>query len=122
MSIEYIYYYTLIIFNLGPKFPLFNLKNFDSGKLITSPTGKGVVLLGNFSNHMLFMELTGNSKTSLRWNIIDRDLDISCPNKIVIPITDIAWIKLTEEYWFQYKVHQFQSVFHKIFAFFSSFY
>ena len=88
--------------------------------MITSPTGKGVVLLGNFSNQRLIVELTGNSTTSLRWNIIDHNLDISYHHEIVIPITDIAWIKLTEEYWFQYKVHQFQSVFHKIFAIFSS--
>ena len=86
--------------------------------MITSPTGKGVILCGTVahSNKSIFMELTGNSEDSIRWNKVEIESEPLYRNQIVIPITDEAWIKLTEDYWFQYKFHQFKSTLRNVFS------
>ena len=65
---------------LGPRLPL-DAAVFSS-TLVTSPTNKGVILIGGAHGRGIggmnncFYELSGNSEENLTWSMLDQKLDV----------------------------------------------
>ena len=58
----------------GPKLPIKNLTRFT---MVTSPTGRGVVIIGGSVGQKIFkniIELSGTSIDSLKWTFLDQKL------------------------------------------------
>ena len=66
----------------GPKLPVIRIGN---PSLITSPTGKGVILIGgrdiyDYSGKTNLIELSGNSIESLAWTILEQTTHLERSN------------------------------------------
>ena len=79
----------------GPNLPIL----INGSKIVTSPTGKGVILIGGiirrknskeFDNQNVLYELSGNSREELKWSVLDQQLHFGGRsfNHVVFPITD----------------------------------
>ena len=79
---------------LGPMPPI----NPFQAKMVTSPTGKGVVLIGGTNrngNHFstighseILLELSGHSIENLQWSILDQKLSQPRTHHVAITIPD----------------------------------
>ena len=77
----------------GPKLPDTNL---ICSSLVTSPTGRGVVLIGGYNRkeeNGLF-ELTGDSKENLKWEQIKPKLEHGRYQHLSIPLSNEAFLNL----------------------------
>ena len=68
-----------LFFLLGPKLPF----KLHGCTMVSSPTETGVLVIGGkdsnqYSNSNIVMELSGNSKTSLHWTILEQNLKYPC--------------------------------------------
>ena len=69
-----LFVYVFLYYNLlGPHLP-FHGEIRDGSAMFTSPTGKGVILIcyENDSLERKILELSGNSRETLQWSILDK--------------------------------------------------
>ena len=79
---------------LGPKIPAIIKRCLNGIAMVTSPTRKGVILIGGkdtkgdetFSRHLI--ELSGDSMEELKWSILDEKLQHERLNHVAFNITD----------------------------------
>ena len=82
-----------LIFSIGPELP-FNCP-LSRSTMVSSPTGKGVVIIGGFYNHYFnnisserLFELSGDSIESLKWKKLDQKLQYSRNGHVSFLISD----------------------------------
>ena len=66
-------------------------------KLVTSPTNKGVILIGGIRNGQkspLLYELSGDSEDNLTWSLLDQKLNTGRSHHVSFPIPNNCNIKL----------------------------
>ena len=66
-------------FFIGPKLPF----KLHGSTMVTSPTEKGVILIGGkdskkYSDSNKLIELSGDTKESLKWTILEQKLKYPC--------------------------------------------
>ena len=72
--------------------------------MFTSPTGKGVVLIfrRNFcvkkSLQRKILELSGNSRETLKWTLLDKQMFSSAEDYLSFPLTEESCQNLIEKY------------------------
>ena len=72
--------------------------------MFTSPTGKGVVLIfrRNFrvkkSLQRKILELSGNSRETLKWTLLDQQMFSSAEDYLSFPLTEESCQNLIEKY------------------------
>ena len=63
---------------------------FGTGStIVTSPTTKGVILIGGYINRQdspLLYELSGDSEDNLTWSLLDQKLDTARSSHVSFPI------------------------------------
>ena len=66
---------------IGPSLPFQPKMGNDAGRtsMITSPSGTGVILICKMIGHDMgsILELTGNSKETLKWTVLDQKVNPS---------------------------------------------
>ena len=55
-------------------------------KIVTSPTGKGVILILSCTNDLY--ELSGNSREELKWSVLEQKLHFGRNCRVAFPISD----------------------------------
>ena len=81
---------------LGPTLP-FNIDD-HSLDMVTSSTGRGVVVFGKIFEPMnIVMELTGDSIDTLEWKILNKSLMKYDCHKYAIPLTQNAFVNLMQK-------------------------
>ena len=82
------YSYRFLVRYVGPKLPVKKHSGIHGAKIVTSPNGKGVVLIGGTGNEAGLLELTGNSIHSLKWVSLEQKLMYPRNYHVVFPIPD----------------------------------
>ena len=81
------YWYIIILKITGPNPPF--ASDVYGSRLVTSPTTKGVILIGGSINHQtsdLLYELAGDSEDNLTWSLLDQKLDTARFNHMSLPV------------------------------------
>ena len=86
---------------LGPNLPI----RLISSTMVTSPTGKGVVMICGHRLDVqkkgfakgcsdILIELSGESRETLKWTILDRKLKQKRSQHVSFPITHMSYVEL----------------------------
>ena len=87
-----LWYYLILIFKItGPNLPFNSTSCFNlyGGTLVTSPTNRGVILIGgtkNGQNNPYLYELSGDSEDNLTWSFLDHELNTGRSFHVSFPI------------------------------------